>query len=69
MRLEVIHRECSDEGEWMRCGDARSGELFSYVDLERRMPAGHPLRKIRVAVNAALAGVGLDLEAIYSRIS
>jgi len=27
----------------MRGGDGRSGELFSYVDLERRMPAGHPL--------------------------
>jgi len=27
----------------MQGGDGRSGELFSYVDLERRIPAGHPL--------------------------
>lgn len=33
------------------------------------MPAGYPLRTIRVAVNAALAGVGLDLEVVYSWIS
>lgn len=52
----------------MRGDDARSGELFSYVDLEQRMPAGHPLRKIREVVNAALAGIGPDLEAAYSRI-
>ncbi|MDG5973025.1 IS5 family transposase ISNisp7 (plasmid) [Sphingomonas paucimobilis] len=52
----------------MRGGDARSGELFSYVDLERRMPAGHPLRKIREVVNAGLAGIGSDLEAAYARI-
>ena len=42
--------------------------LFSYVDLERRMPAGHPLRKICEVVNAALAEIGPDLEALYSRI-
>jgi len=52
----------------MRGGDARSGELFSYVDLERRMPAGHPLRKIREVANAALARIGSDLEAAYARI-
>ncbi len=52
----------------MRGGEARSGELFSYVDLERRMPAGHPLRKIREVANAALAVIGPDLEAVHSRI-
>ncbi|PCG07391.1 hypothetical protein COA17_18625 [Sphingomonas ginsenosidimutans] len=52
----------------MQGDDARSGELFSYVDLERRMPAGHPLRKICEVVNAALAEIGPDLEALYSRI-
>jgi hypothetical protein len=28
-----------------------SGSLFSYVDLEARIPARHPLRKIRQVVN------------------
>ena len=31
----------------MRGSDIRSGELFSYVDLEQRVPSKHPLRKIR----------------------
>jgi len=52
----------------MRGGDGRSGELFSYVDLERRMPAGHPLGAVREMVNAALVGIGPDLEAVYSRV-
>ena len=30
----------------MRGSDERSGELFSYVDLEERVPAQHPLRLI-----------------------
>jgi hypothetical protein len=28
----------------MRGSDQRTGELFSYVDLEERVPAKHPLR-------------------------
>jgi hypothetical protein len=28
----------------MRGSDERTGELFSYVDLEKRVPAKHPLR-------------------------
>src|SRR5438270_3537108 len=33
----------------------RSGSLFSYVDLEARVPKGHPLRTIREIVNRALS--------------
>ena len=47
----------------MRGSDERSGELFSYVDLERRVPGSHPLRAIRQVVNEALAGIGAELEA------
>ena len=39
----------------MRGADGRSGALFSYVDLEVRVPQGHPLRTIRLIVNEALA--------------
>ncbi|MCO5965939.1 IS5/IS1182 family transposase, partial [Sinorhizobium meliloti] len=39
----------------MRGGDERTGSLFSYVDLEARVPARHPLRAMRDLVNAALA--------------
>lgn len=38
----------------MRGVDERTGELFSYVDLERRVRADHPLRPIRAIVNEAL---------------
>lgn len=39
----------------MRGTDKRSGELFSYVDLEKRVRKDHPLRPIREMVNTALA--------------
>ena len=43
----------------MRGGDERSGAVFSTVDLERRVPAEHPLRVIRTASeNAPLASMG-----------
>ena len=38
----------------MRGLDERSGSLFSYVDLEARVRADHPLRPIRAIVNSAL---------------
>ena len=41
----------------MRGSDGRSGALFSYVDLEARVPADHPLRVIREIVNDALASL------------
>jgi transposase len=52
----------------MRGTDERSGKLFSYVDLEQRVPTGHPLRAIRGLVNEALTDIGPELEAVYSRI-
>jgi len=50
----------------MRGTDERSGALFSYVDLEARVPNGHPLRAIREIVNAALADLGADFAALYA---
>ena len=48
----------------MRGADGRAGSLFSYVDLEARLPAAHPLRAIRVLVNEALA----DLPSAFARL-
>ena len=31
----------------MRGGDEQTGELFSYVNLEKRVRSDHPLRSIR----------------------
>jgi transposase len=50
----------------MRGSDARSGELFSYVDLEARVPAKHPLRLIRGITNQALAALDADFATLYS---
>ena len=52
----------------MRGGEVRSGSLFSYVDLEGRVPQGHPLRAIRTVVDEALARLNDDFEAIYAPI-
>ena len=52
----------------MRGEDARSGSLFSYVDLEARVVQSHPLRAIRTLVNEALAALVSDFSALYSPI-
>ena len=41
----------------MRGEDNRTGELFSYVDLEARVRRDHPLRAIRTIVNEALSAL------------
>ncbi len=50
----------------MRGSDRQSGSLFSYVDLEARVRADHPLRPIRAIVNAALARLSAEFEALYA---
>jgi transposase len=52
----------------MRGGDGRSGELFSYVDLEKRVRGDHPLRAIRAIVNEALAALEADFAALYAPV-
>ena len=52
----------------MRGGDGRSGELFSYVDLEKRVRSDHPLRAMRGIVNAALAALEADFAALYAPV-
>jgi hypothetical protein len=49
----------------MRGSDDRTGSLFSYVDLEDRVPARHALRTILVIVNAALKA----LDAEFARLT
>jgi transposase len=50
----------------MRGTDEHSGSLFSYVDLEARVPKGHPLRRIREIVNRALSDLSADFEGMYA---
>jgi len=52
----------------MRGNDGKQGELFSYVSLESRVPANHPLRKMREMVDEALEGLGPAFDDMYSRM-
>jgi transposase len=50
----------------MRGEDRQSRGLFSYVDLEARVPADHPLRPIRAIVDEALSALSGEFAALYS---
>src|SRR5246500_4085096 len=50
----------------MRGVDERTGSLFSYVDLEDRVPAKHPLRVIRRIVNEVLAALDGEFAKLYA---
>ena len=49
-------RECRRQ-DTMRGADERTGELFSYVDIEERVPLSHPLRLIRRSSTMSLANL------------
>lgn len=49
----------------MRGSDARSGSLFSYVDLEERVPKKHPLRTIKAIVDDVLVSLDAEFERLY----
>src|SRR5215212_4957245 len=50
----------------MRGSDARTGDLFSYVDLEDRVPSQHPLRVVRAVVNDVLLALSEDFADVYA---
>jgi transposase len=50
----------------VRGSDSRTGELFSYVDLEARVRRDHPLRAIREIVNEVLSALAGEFAALYS---
>jgi transposase len=52
----------------MRGEDRTSGALFSYVDVEARIPAQHPLRAMRRLTNAALVGLDRAFSGLYEGI-
>jgi transposase len=53
-------------GAKMRGSDERNEALFSYVNLEDRIPARHPLRLIREIVNGALARRDAAFAGLYA---
>ena len=50
----------------MRGTDEATRSLFSYVDLEERIPARHPLRTIRQVVDDALASLDAEFDQLYA---
>ena len=50
----------------MRGSDRQAGNLFSYVDIEARVAADHPLRQIRLLVNEALGHLDRAFDRLYA---
>jgi transposase len=50
----------------MRGEDRKQSAMFSYVTLERRIPADHPLRSIRRMTDEALERMSAEFDAMYS---
>ncbi len=50
----------------MRGSDQQTGSLFSYVNLEARIGADHPLRLMRELVNEALAQLDRSFAKLYA---
>jgi transposase len=53
-------------GAAMRGSDATTGSMFSYVNIEDRVPATHPLRTILVIVNEVLASLSAEFDKMYA---
>ena len=49
----------------MRGADARTGAMFSYVSLEERVPADHPLRAVRRITDRALERLSPHFGTLY----
>ncbi|MBA3916699.1 MAG: IS5 family transposase [Acidobacteriales bacterium] len=52
----------------MRGQDTQDSKLFSYLSPEQRVPAGHPLRRMRPMVDVALKSLSSSFDEMYSAI-
>ena len=50
----------------MRGTDVQQSGLFSYVSLEDRIPAEHPLRAVRALLDEALSSMSRDFDRVYA---
>ena len=50
----------------MRGTDVDQAGLFSYVSMEQRVPLTHPLRRVRVLLDEALASMSRDFDRVYA---
>ncbi len=52
----------------MRGTDDKQASMFSVVSPERRIPADHPLRRIKAMADEVLAGLSKTFDAMYSSV-
>ncbi|MDY7096014.1 MAG: IS5 family transposase [Acidobacteriota bacterium] len=52
----------------MRGSESQQGSMFSYVDLESRIPKSHPLRRIRRLVDQALEDMSERFDELYAGV-
>ena len=50
----------------MRGADVQQRGMFSYVSVESRIPANHPLRSVRVLIDEALASMSRDFDRVHA---
>ena len=50
----------------MRGDDQQQGGAFSYIGLEERVPADHPLRPVRKLVDEVLRGMSKEFDKLYA---
>src|SRR5215471_20393056 len=51
----------------MRGHDKHQESMFSYISPEKRVPPGHPLRRVREMVDVALQEISAEFAQLYSR--
>ena len=52
----------------MRGTDQQQTSMLTLVTLEQRVPAGHPLRRIKILADQALAALSPTFAEMYSRV-
>ena len=63
----MIHFPPALEWDVMRGRFRDQGGMFSYVSPESRVPASHPLRRVRLLVREVLSGLSRSFGAMYAR--
>ncbi len=51
----------------MRGEESGQGQVFSYISAERRVPADHPLRKVRTLADEAFQALSPEFDEMYSQ--
>jgi Transposase, Mutator family/Transposase domain (DUF772) len=62
--IQFFYRESAEA--WMRGVFSDQGRLFSYISPEARVPANHPLRKMRKLVRDVLGELNRSLSRLYA---